>query len=525
MKKLRIFLLASVALGLSTTSCDKFLDINTNPNSPTSATPDLILPQAIVRVAALEPSFNNYGNALVGYWANAGGFSGWGSFVSYNYTTADYSGLFSSSYKAIEDLDQVVIMSEGDASKAIYAAAAKVLQVYSFQNLVDVYNDIPYTEALKGVKGLQPKYDKAEDVYKALADTLDVAMSTLSANSTSTQFKAADKLFKGDLTKWLQFANTIKLRLILRSDGKVSFSNTSFNSAGFLKDDALVNPGYEDNSGKQSPMWGSWAYTPSGANAGSTAYIPTHYIMAMYDGTKITDPARVAMMYSKGTSVPRNQLGYQGADAQKGVVPCAWYVYTGSSPSKAGAAKIGILKGPGQGQPLMLAAESYFLQAQANLQGIVGTSADAKANFENGIKASYNYLAKTPEGTITPGYNATTFLATYISDNATSKLVNFDACTTDEERLEAIVTQQYIAYNMILGHQAWFEYQRTGYPRNVMPNTLANNKVCFSSFVSEATAADKLPTRVLYPESEFRYNSGNVPTGVDKYTSKIFWAK
>src|SRR5690606_11370812 len=107
----------------------------------------------------------------------------------------------------------------------------------------------------------------------------------------------------------------------------------------------------------------------------------------------------------------------------------------------------------------------------------------------------------------------------------TSKLVNFDACTTDEERLEAIVTQQYIAYNMIQGHQAWFEYQRTGYPRNVMPNTLANNKVCFSSFVSEATAADKLPTRVLYPESEFSYNSGNVPTGVDKYTSKIFWAK
>ncbi|MCO6496107.1 MAG: SusD/RagB family nutrient-binding outer membrane lipoprotein [Chitinophagaceae bacterium] len=523
MKKLRIYLIAGAALAMSATSCDKFLDINKNPNSPTEATADLILPQAIVRVAGTVPSFNSYGAALTGYFVNAGGFSGWGTLVSYNYTTADYSGLFSSMYKAIEDLQQVVIMSEGDESKDIYVAAAKVLQVYCWENLVDVYNDVPYSEALQGASLLQPKYDKAEDIYKSIAETLDGALATFDANITSSQFKAADKLFKGDLTKWKQFANTIKLRLIVRGGSKVSFSNTSFNSAGFLTDDALVNPGYVDESGKQSPMYASYAYSPSGSVSGTTAYIPSTFVMGFYNGTKIQDGERAALMFNNGLSVPHNQLGYQD-DPPKGINPSAWYVHGPGNATKANGSQIGILKGPGQGQPLMLAAESYFLQAQANLRGIVGTPADAKTNFVNGIKASYNYLAKNPAGAVTTGYNANTFYNNYLAENALNKLVDFDACTTDEERLEAIVTQQYIAFNMTTGHQAWFEYIRTGYPRNRMPVTRANAPYAFSSTHSEATAADKLPTRVLYPESEFRYNSGNVPT-VDKYTSKIFFAR
>ena len=160
MKKINIYILLALFTVASTTSCKKFLDINENPNSPTVSTPELVLPQAIVRSANLIVSFNSYGARLVGYQANAGGVSGWGSFVSYDYTTSDYGGLFEASYKAIEDLELVTQLSAVDADHNAYIAAARVMQAFNYQTLVDTYNDVPYFDALKGTAVLQPKYDK-----------------------------------------------------------------------------------------------------------------------------------------------------------------------------------------------------------------------------------------------------------------------------------------------------------------------------------------------------------------------------
>lgn len=503
-------------------SCKKFLDINENPNSPTSATPELVLPQAIVRVANLVPTFNDYGARLVGYEANAGGVSGWGAFVSYNYTTGDFQGLFNSTYKALEDLQTVINLSEGDETKIIFVAAAQILQVYNYQNLVDTYNDVPYTDALKGEESLQPKYDKAEDIYKAIADTLDVAMNVLSNNTPSSQFETADKLFQGDVTRWIKFANTIKLRLILRSNGKVTFTNTSFNPAGFLEDDAIVNPGYTKIAGKQNPTWDRWAYDAGGTAPGAASQrIPTPFVLSYYDNDKILDTTRGDLVYMKGLSAPTNQLGYQGDDAKKGDKPSAWFV--GSSPTKYD--EIGILKGPDAGQPIMLASESYFLQAQANLKGIVGSAADAKDNYEKGVIASFRYLEEGPDGKLNTGYDPEGDFINYDTVNAGNPLVDFDAATTDEERLEAIVTQEYIANNMIMGHQSWYEYIRTGYPKITGSNSRANMKNTFVSFTSESTASDKLPTRILYPANEYKYNESNIPTEISAFSSKIFWAK
>ena len=79
--------------------------------------------------------------------------------------------------------------------------------------------------------------------------------------------------------------------------------------------------------------------------------------------------------------------------------------------------------------------------------------------------------------------------------------------------------------NMVTGHQAWFEYLRTGYPSITGANSTANKKNTFVSFASESTASSKLPTRVLYPASEYKYNAKNIPDGISAFTSKIFWAK
>ena len=54
----------------------------------------------------------------------------------------------------------------------------------------------------------------------------------------------------------------------------------------------------------------------------------------------------------------------------------------------------GVLKGPAQGVPLMTAAESYFLQAEAQLKGLFGAAdvAAAATAYRSGVEASFNYI-------------------------------------------------------------------------------------------------------------------------------------
>ncbi|MBW7951905.1 MAG: RagB/SusD family nutrient uptake outer membrane protein, partial [Chitinophagaceae bacterium] len=143
MKKISIILAAIVFLG---TSCKKYLDINTNPNTATSSTPELVLPQSIVYTAGVINTYNSYGAQLGGYMANAYGYGGFGNNFSYTFSSSDYSGLWSASYDVLNDLQYVLNSTEGNrAYYSYYRAAALVLQVYNYQMLVDTYNNIPFT--------------------------------------------------------------------------------------------------------------------------------------------------------------------------------------------------------------------------------------------------------------------------------------------------------------------------------------------------------------------------------------------
>ncbi|HEY8935107.1 MAG TPA: SusD/RagB family nutrient-binding outer membrane lipoprotein, partial [Cyclobacteriaceae bacterium] len=186
----------------------------------------------------------------------------------------------------------------------------------------------------------------------------------------------------------------------------------------------------------------------------------------------------------------------------------------------------GVLKGPKAGYPMFLAAESYLLQSEAALRTMI--SGDAETLFNKGIKASISYIYQLSDGTIEKG----TFISsdkriTYMDSiyhviNSTNYLVNFNLAGSFEEQLEAIITQKYLALNMINSHEGWNEYRRTGYPK-VSGNTAEGT---FASKVSLSTRADKLPSRILYPTSEVQYNSVNVPSATtNSFTSLIFWAK
>lgn len=524
MKKIIYFLLiGTFVTGIS--SCKKFLDINENPNSATSTTPELVLPQAIVGSAAVANTFNVNMADLGGQQANAGGFGGFGSVVTYEYTTSSFTGLWSSTMNVNMDLKYVVDQTIEDPRLAFYASTARILKALNFARLVDQYNDIPYTEALQGSDNLTPAYDKAEDVYtdlvKELTESIEAIQAGQAANAetagvVSSISEATDPLFGGDMDRWKQFANTIKLRLLIKMAGVPalqSYTSAQFNSfdtsVGFLTQDALVNPGYSKEAGKQAPIFASRGRTVTDANT-QTSRIPSLWMMGFYDGSILSDDARGEVIYYNFPATPANQLG----DESEGVPTSSgrdWY--TGSNTTGS----LGVAKWHTQSQPIMLAAESYFLQAEAFVRGYL--SGDAGTAFDNGIMASYNYLyldaSESYKGDVSPE----TMLAEYRAENSGSDLVNLTGGT--ETQIEAIITQKYIALNFVNNDEAYNEFRRTGYPSIDEGSTDPHGT--FASLKSRSTRPDRIVGRVLYPNFEYAQNGANVPDGITLFGSRIFW--
>ncbi|RZK69814.1 MAG: SusD/RagB family nutrient-binding outer membrane lipoprotein [Pedobacter sp.] len=451
MKKiLNTLLIFTIAVGFS--SCKKYLDINENPNSPTTSSPALVLPQAIVGSASIINTYNTNFFYPGGFSANIYGVGGYGAAITYAYSASNFTGLFSSVYDNAVDYQYVIDNTAANSSLAYSTSIARIMKALMFSKLVDQYNDVPYSEALKGNALLTPKYDKAEDIYKDLVSQLTLAIKTINDGQAgtvaNTVVASTDPLFKGDMNLWKQFANTVKLRLLIKMAGVPALNAyaktelSALGTTGFLSTDALVQPGYVKEAGRQSPGYNSLGFGSDNARAQSQQ-IPTKWILSFYTltgGGKLTDPGRGSVIYRGFPSTPTNQLGEENTTTSQ-VPPTgfsAWF--TGVDANTPG---LGVAKGPSQGQPIMLAAESRFLQAEAVVRGyITGT---AKSLFEAGVKSSFNYLYLNQNGVVGTGKDVDADVATYFTANAGSRLANFDLALTDEQKIEAIITQKYIA--------------------------------------------------------------------------------
>ncbi|MFN8336987.1 MAG: SusD/RagB family nutrient-binding outer membrane lipoprotein [Cyclobacteriaceae bacterium] len=544
MKKYNVKVWAgAVAILFLAASCSDFLDINDNPNAATSADVNLVLPQAITASAVVANTYNTYGGHFGGFLANAGGFSGFGTLLSYNLTPSDHNGLWTVTYQdPLNDFKYVIDKTEGDPTYAYFNAAAKIMTVYLYMKLVDTFGDVPYTEALRGSEGLvTPAYDDAASIYADLQTKLDEAISLIDNSQFSLRLtKASDPLFGplaqssaerniGDqMLDWKRFANTLKLKMLVRTannaglaalpltfpdiyvtPGDASTGVRIPGGSAFITDDAIVDPGFEVN--RPNPAWNSWGRTVA-LTLSNSSRVPTSYSFAFYAGPKLSDAGRGRTIYVNYPATPHNQLGDETDAAPIVANQVTWAgsgIYSG----------LGVLKGAGMGQPLMLAAEALFLRAEAELNGgIAGGTAAAETSFNAGITASFNYLYKDENETVTTA--VAPLVSSYISTNTGNYLADFTAATTTAQRLEAIITQKYIAMNMITSDEAYNEFRRTGFPVTVPGGgenfDIASNK----STITERF--DRLPTRVMYPSSEQSFNAGNYRT-VDYRSERIFW--
>jgi hypothetical protein len=298
----------------------------------------------------------------------------------------------------------------------------------------------------------------------------------------------------------------------------VTFTNSSFDDAGFIAEDALINPGFTRDNGRQNPKWNTWGFAYDGTDA-NKAWMPNMFVLSFYKGPKLTDDGRGTAIYYSWPSTASNRLGIESSSLTASPSGSFWYPSSNRTGKTAGNTT-GVLKGPDAGFPVITAAESHFLQAEAIVRGIL-TSGSAETEFINGIISSFNYLYQLPDGSISgdPAGDADA----YFAENSDSYLVNFSLASSVEQKIEAIITQKYIALNMVNSDEAWNEYRRTHYP-TIISTPGATGVQTFASSVSESTRPDKLPTRILYPTSEGSYNSSNVPKGITPFTSTIFWA-
>ncbi|MBF9142129.1 SusD/RagB family nutrient-binding outer membrane lipoprotein [Hymenobacter properus] len=527
----------------ATTGCEKFLDINQNPNAFTaeSVTPDVVLAQALTNTAAIysgnTPSYNSYSSWAVGYWSKTNTVSGYGEEQTYNYGTSYYAGLFDNTYDNLNDYN--IIQTRGAANYPRHAAIARIMKAYGFLLLVDQYGDIPYTQALQGASNVTPVYDKAQDIYKDLLVQLTGAIADINAAPAGARSVGVeDVVFAGNMTKWKQFANSLKLRILLResqtgnsaidSDVRAQLQALQTAPDGFITSDVVVQPGYAQNTGQQNPFFTRYGYTAAGTSATERNYqVPTQFILDQY--TTNNDP-RVSQLYTMGARVIAgvNTPGYVGAVLGEANPPTTGTAtastrqasrFRGAETTSPGAATAGgIFKGVSAPTPLMLLSEHLFNKAEVETRNLF--TGDAKQDFLNGIKASFIYfyragttsLAAINSSTLATTTSATpgvTQYDTYIAANTANPLVNYDIATTNGAlgKQAAIIFQKYLALNSVASTEAWDDFRRTGLPRIPLPVTAAQGK---------------FPTRLLYPLSEASTNSGNVPAGVTQYT-KIFW--
>ena len=231
---------------------------------------------------------------------------------------------------------------------------------------------------------------------------------------------------------------------------------------------------------RQNYYWNTLGYGVDGTvTLSNDATCATQYVLNYLTATN--DP-RLSLIYEEPET---GHLGVnQGADNND----------EGLGPDFVSNIGPGHLKSATMGAVILTLAEHNLNMAELAVKSFGG---DAQAFYEAAVLASMDYLS--------PETNNADTVALYLSQVLEN--VSWDASTN---KLEAIITQKWIATNGITAEQSWFDYSRTGYPANLP--------------VSARASTPDRPVRLAYPNSEVTGNATNIPAQPDPFTDKIFWA-
>ena len=530
----KIFLYSSLALTAFLSSCSE-LDDNISPNN---VDPSLISPRQTLSASQNLVMSSQAGtlNSLSNVWTNT-----WAgnNFYFGNPTTREYSldisntfgsAIWSSSYNAANNLQQII---NNGSSLPLHSAIAKILKAYTMQYVVDFYGDAPYSEAFQGQSNLTPRYDDDAAIYRGLVTSINEAIATIDATTTINGDIVVnaneDTIFGGDMQQWRQFANNIKLKLLLRQSKVTDTSVRAFVDAQlqtlagsdltkFCLTDVGVNPGYSvKNSGTPNPLfnnYGAFLYDGSQMNTnGWRLYKAAQYYANSVNGVTYGAASRDVrgsrifrrMTSGDGLQSPANVLGIQqGAPKGSGnewssasylggmyVGSQAYVSYTSDVSTSnvyygyyyADLASRNDLaaKGGSENGYLALASENELLLAEAAVLYPTIFTFDAETRYNQAVADSFDFYGLLPA-------HATSYLA---GINTTSV-----GWTLNTNKIAAIQFQRLASLAGLRSVETYINYLKTGYP--TIPVALT------------AIYPNK-PYRLIYPSSEYIGNSSNVP--------------
>ena len=369
------------------------------------------------------------------------------------------------------------------------------MQGWHFLRLVDIYNNIPFDDALQGTKFPTPRYETGQAVYQKSINLITEGINEVKAAAADVTIARADIIFNGAKPLWAKFGNTIKLRALIRQSEKnnqayitAEIQKIVAEGSGYLEinQHVTLKPGYENTAGKINPFWETYYRNVQGATTAAYDNLrPTSFLIDQY---KQRNDPRLAKIYQAVAGDYKGVLfGNPNAALE--------YNRTATSalrgPLENGNAPAGLLKSALQPLVLMGAFESLFLQAEAAQRGWI--TGNAKLLYEQGIQSSFAYTDVPASAFST--YNA-------------QQAVNFDQAAN---KIDLIISQKWLSMNGTNGIEAWSDYRRLGLP--AIPNSL------------QAPSADARPLRLMYPESERQTNNAEASKqGGDQVTvDKVWW--
>lgn len=401
------------------------------------------------------------------------------------------------------------VAEETNKQGYIYAWA-NIIRVAVMQRIADIYGPIPYSQMGGGQFAVA--YDDLQKLYHKMIEDLTTSINTLNLfikeNTTNLPIAEYDIMYNGDFSKWIKYANSIKLRMAIR------IANVDIDYAKQVMKEAIEGGVIESNNDN--------AYLPSNDN-------PYHKSAMGWKDLAINGTLSV---YMNSYNDPRISLymtesGYEKNGTKYFGIRTGIQYSTSTLPNYNSKFSKPVFT-QNSSLPVFYASETYFLKAEAALNGwIAGGIEQAKNYYEKGIQTSMeqykvtigNYLT----GVTAPIKYEDPYLATYNESITNAPTVAWDNGTN---KLEKIITQKWIA-NYPLGLEAWAEFRRTGYPKML---TVYTNK----SSVSYIGSIDKtrMVRRLPYPKSEVDSNPDNVNyaitnllKGEDLGSTDLWWAK
>ncbi len=487
MKKIYLILIVLITGFVSCT--DQFADFNTDKKNPAVVPGESLFSNAQKELSDYVNNTNvniNIFKLMAQYWtettyvdeANY-------DLITRNISTNIYSRLYLRVLKDLKESSKIITATEVVASqepvKKNKLAIIELVDVYAYSQLVDVFGNIPYTQALDP-ENVYPKYDDAHDVYKDLLVRIDAALANL--DKTSDSFGSADFYYGGDVAAWIKFGNSLKIRIAITiADGDNALAKSSVEAAVSKcftsnADDCLMK--YETSAPNYNQLYADLIAS------GRHDFVAANTII---DAMNTLNDPRIGSYFTQvdTSSVPGTvKLAYKGGE----------YGYLNSYSQSSHISDA--VQTPDFPGIMLTYSEIQFYLAEAKERGytVPGT---AESYYNAAITASFDFWG-------------TAGAATYLAKPEVAYTTAVGPTATWRQK---IGLQSWIA-NYTRGLEAYNTWRRLDYPILYLPEY--------------TTAYSDIPVRFTYPVNEQtlnadQYAAASTAVGGDLVTTKLFWDK